>query len=125
LKVRRGMVSKWRVRFARQHMDGLMDKPRRGAKVKYGEDMERRILTQLDVPPPPGYTTWTGGLDTGLPFVSCDKVDTALAEAASKKCVSYRHPGARGYQTITADTGNDSRYSWRIREHQQNVQKGK
>jgi len=33
LKVRRGMVSKWRVRFARQHMDGLMDKPRRGAKV--------------------------------------------------------------------------------------------
>ena len=62
LKMRRGMVSKWRTRFARQHMDGLMDKPRLGAKVKYGEDMERRILTQLDAPPPPGHTTWTGGL---------------------------------------------------------------
>lgn len=62
LKVRRGMVSKWRARFARQHMDGLMDKPRCGAKLKYGEDMERRILMQLDAPPPPGYTTWTGEL---------------------------------------------------------------
>jgi transposase len=62
LKMRRGMVSKWRTRFARQHMDGLMDKPRLGAKVKYGEDMERRILTQLDAPPPAGHTTWTGGL---------------------------------------------------------------
>ena len=62
LKMRRGMVSKWRTRFARQHMDGLMDKPRLGAKVKYGEDMERRILTQLDAPPPQGHTTWTGGL---------------------------------------------------------------
>ena len=62
LKMRRGMVSKWRTRFARQHMDGLMDKPRLGAKVKYGEDMERRILTQLDAPPPPGHNTWTGGL---------------------------------------------------------------
>jgi len=62
LKMRRGMVSKWRTRFARQHMDGLMDKPRRGAKVKYGEDMERRILAQLDAPLPPGHTAWTGGL---------------------------------------------------------------
>jgi len=39
-----------------------MDKPRLGAKVKYGEDTERRIMKQLDVPPPPGHTTWTGGL---------------------------------------------------------------
>jgi len=62
LKMRRGMVSKWRTRFARQNMDGLMDKPRRGARVKYGEDMERRILRQLDAPVPPGHSTWTGGL---------------------------------------------------------------
>jgi len=62
LKVRRGMVSKWRTRFARQFMDGLMDKPRQGAKVKYGEDMEKRILAQLDTPLPPGHSTWTGGL---------------------------------------------------------------
>ena len=62
LHIRRGMASKWRTRFARQRMDGLMDKPRRGAKVKYGEDMERRILTQLDAPLPPGHSTWTGGL---------------------------------------------------------------
>jgi transposase len=62
LKISRSTVSKWRTRFARQHMEGLMDKPRGGAKVKYGAKMERRILKQLDEPLPPGHTTWTGGL---------------------------------------------------------------
>ncbi len=62
LKIRRGMVSKWRNRFARQRMDGLMDKPRLGPRVKYGEDMERRILKQLDAPLPSGHSAWTGNL---------------------------------------------------------------
>lgn len=62
LKMGRSTVSKWRTRFAHQHMDGLKDKPRGGAKVKYGTDMESRILKQLDEPLPPGYSTWTGGL---------------------------------------------------------------
>ena len=62
LKMGRSTVSKWRTRFAHQSMDGLMDKPRGGAKVKYGTDMESRILKQLDEPLPPGYSTWTGGL---------------------------------------------------------------
>jgi len=62
LQTRRGMVSKWRNRFARQRMDGLMDKPRPGARVKYGEDMERRILKQLDAPLPSGHSAWTGNL---------------------------------------------------------------
>ncbi len=62
LKVNRSTVSKWRTQFTRQRMDGLMDKPRFGAKVKYGEDTERRILQQLDAPLPAGHTTWTGSL---------------------------------------------------------------
>jgi transposase len=61
-KVNRSTISKWRTQFARQRMDGLMDKPRHGAKVKYGEDMENRILQQLDAPIPAGHTTWTGSL---------------------------------------------------------------
>ena len=68
LKMRRGMVSKWRTRFARQHMDGLMDKPRLGAKVKYGEDMERRILDATGCATPTGsyHLDWrTGGPVSG------------------------------------------------------------
>lgn len=53
-------LSKWRTRFARESMAGLMDKARPGAVRKYDESTERRILTQLDEPPPPGHTTWTG-----------------------------------------------------------------
>ena len=62
LKLNRSTVSKWRIQFARQRMGGLMDKPRPGAGVKYGEDMEKRILQQLDAPLPTGHTTWTGRL---------------------------------------------------------------
>jgi len=62
LRMRSATVSKWRTRFAQQSMAGLMDKPRPGAVRKYGEATERRILTQLDEPPPPGHATWTGRL---------------------------------------------------------------
>ena len=62
LQVRPATVSRWRTRFAKHSMAGLADAPRPGKPPEYDETTERRILAQLDQPPPDGYTTWTGGL---------------------------------------------------------------
>jgi transposase len=62
LQVRPATVSLWRTRFARQRLRGLADAPRPGKPRIYDDATERRILAQLDQPPPEGYTTWTGGL---------------------------------------------------------------
>ena len=58
-------VSTWRIRFAETGLLGLDDKPRPGGRAsaaKYDETTDRRILAQLDQPPPAGYARWTGGL---------------------------------------------------------------
>ena len=62
LQVRAATVSKWRTRFGRDRLAGLADAPRLGKPARYTESTERRILAQLDAPPPDGYTTWTGRL---------------------------------------------------------------
>jgi len=62
LKLRAATVSKWRTRFYRDRMGGLEDAPRPGKTAKYDAATEKRILSQLDAPPPAGYATWTGGL---------------------------------------------------------------
>jgi len=58
----RSMVVQWRRRFAQSRLEGLQDIPRPGAKNKYDQDTERRILAQLDEPPPAGYSSWSGKL---------------------------------------------------------------
>ena len=60
--VRPSMVSKWRIRFAMSGVKGLADAPRPGKAPKYDLTTERRILVQLDQPPPAGHATWTGRL---------------------------------------------------------------
>ena len=62
LGTRPARVSQWRTRFARERLAGLLDAPRSGAPTKYDAVSERRILAQLDEPPPAGHATWTGGL---------------------------------------------------------------
>lgn len=62
LGLRPATVSKWRTRFSQQRMGGLADAPRPGKVPEYGREAERRILVQLDAPPPAGYTTWSGRL---------------------------------------------------------------
>lgn len=60
--VRTTTVSTWRTRFAAKGLAGLVDEPRRGRPTEYGPDAERRILGQLDEPPPDGYGSWNGSL---------------------------------------------------------------
>jgi transposase len=58
----RGVVSRWRVRFARDRLAGLADAPRSGKPRIYGADAGRRILALLDRPPPAGFARWTAPL---------------------------------------------------------------
>jgi transposase len=58
----RGVVSKWRVRFARERLAGLADAPRSGKPKTYGAAADQRILATLDRPPPQGFARWTAPL---------------------------------------------------------------
>jgi transposase len=58
----RGVVSKWRMRFARDRLAGLADAPRSGKPRTYDADADRRILALLDRPPPAGFVRWTAPL---------------------------------------------------------------
>src|SRR5665811_729205 len=62
LSIRPATVSKWRARFATKGIGGLADAPRSGTPPTYTEEAERRVLSQLDESPPPGYARWNGSL---------------------------------------------------------------
>lgn len=51
LNIRPATASKWRIRFAKDGLQGLQDTPRSGRKRKYDEEIERMILSKLDEPP--------------------------------------------------------------------------
>jgi len=55
-------VSKWRNRFLRHRLLGLLDAPRSGKPVRYDASTERRILRQLEASPPAGFARWNGTL---------------------------------------------------------------
>jgi transposase len=57
-----GTASKWRVRYAEKRLAGLDETGNRGAEPKYTAATNKRILAQLDRPPPEGYARWTGPL---------------------------------------------------------------
>ncbi len=62
LQTRPARVSKWRTRFARRRLRGLVDAPRAGPRRRYDTSTEQRIVAALDAPPPAGHATWTGTL---------------------------------------------------------------
>jgi transposase len=74
LRCRRARVSKWRRRFAARRCAGLSDEPRPGQPTKYGAEPEKRLLAQMDSPPPSGYAAWNGRLLAQALGVSADWV---------------------------------------------------
>jgi transposase len=81
LRTRPARVSKWRQRFAHHRLEGLQDSPRSGKPRRYDSSTERRLLKQLDQPPPPGHSTWTGNLlAQALGDVSEDQVWRVLRQ---------------------------------------------
>lgn len=75
LKTRPARISKWRTRFAKHRLEGLADGFRSGRPRKYDLTTDRRILRQLDEPPPSGYARWNGRLlAEALGEVSQDQV---------------------------------------------------
>src|SRR5271166_6731307 len=74
-KTRPATVSKWRSRFLTRRLVGLGDAPRSGKPARYDASAERRILRQLDGPPPAGYARWNGGLlAAALEDISADQI---------------------------------------------------
>ena len=55
-------ICKWRTRFVKESLQGLLDEPRTGQPRKYTAETERTILRKLDEPPPKGYAQWNGRL---------------------------------------------------------------
>ncbi len=62
LGVSANVVSRWRLRFAKDGLAGLQDAPRSGRPEHYGEATERRVLAKLEEPPPSGWARWNGRL---------------------------------------------------------------
>src|SRR3974390_1092160 len=53
-RTRVARISKWRTRFAREGLEGLVDEPRSGQPRKYTAETEQTVLRKLDEPPPKG-----------------------------------------------------------------------
>ena len=75
MRTRPATASKWRGRFLRDRLHGLQDAPRPGKPATYDRKSERRILAQLDQPPPKGYARWNGVLlAAALKDISDDRI---------------------------------------------------
>jgi transposase len=62
LHTRPARVSKWRQRFMAGRLQSLSDAERSGKPRTYTDEIEKRVLKQLDQKPPDGYAQWNGRL---------------------------------------------------------------
>lgn len=79
LGIRAATVSKWRLRYADSGIPGLNDRPRPGAKPKYSDITESRILAQLNECPQG--SKWTvQSLGEVLPDISIHQIWRVLGK---------------------------------------------
>lgn len=82
LKVTLPTVGKWRQRFVRKHLDGLLDEPRPGAPRKISDADVERVVTKTLESKPPAATHWsTRGMAraTGLSQTAISRIWRAFA----------------------------------------------
>ena len=58
-KTQPNRITKWRSRFAKLGLAGLLDLSRPGRPIK-NPDLQKRILELLEMPPPKGQACWDG-----------------------------------------------------------------
>ena len=83
LSVRTATVSKWRVRFESERLEGLLDDYRPGRPPKDsdgGAALREKMLLLLDESPPEGYAQWNGSLLAVRLGVKPDKVWSELRQ---------------------------------------------
>jgi len=54
------IIIKWRDRFIEKGLEGLLDAPRSGKPVTYGEEWKKTVLKKLEESPPDGLVRWDG-----------------------------------------------------------------
>ncbi len=87
LETSRRTVSKWRTRFREDGIDGLVDRPRRGAPRSIDEAKIAELLNIQNTPPPSGKTHWTTRLlaqHTGLSQSTVVRLARGDSDAASR-----------------------------------------
>lgn len=73
--IRPGTVAVWRKRFAIEGLKGLRDRQRSGKPpLDAIEELRRRLLEQIEQPPPNGQATWDGGSLAKVLGISADRV---------------------------------------------------
>jgi len=74
MHVRPNTVIFWRDRFATSGVRGLYDLPRSGKPRVYGDEFRQRVLSTLELAPPPGQAQWDGPALAARLSVSKDAV---------------------------------------------------
>ena len=67
-------VAKWRKRFSKDRLAGLVDQPRSGKPKTYDDSTRDAILKLLEQTPPKGQATWDGGSIAKRLNISADAV---------------------------------------------------
>lgn len=62
LDSRPATIARWRSRYLKHGLAGLVDASRSGRPKRYGRTHEQRVLSLLDQQPPQGYAHWNGQL---------------------------------------------------------------